>query len=316
MSALHVLVIYKRTTYQRYRGGESKRIRRLIDEGDVTVDRLLEAHEAHLDTLERARKALREHGARAVFRHRHEPQPSDSWDLVVTLGGDGTLLWASHMVGANTPMVAVNSAPEDSVGYFCAGDRHDVEETLARAIAGALPVTELTRMRVDLVGDALSTRVLNDVLFAHECPAATTRYVIELGERVEEHLSSGIWVGPAAGSTAAQSSAGGRVLPLGSPELQFVVREPYHGFGGGSELTCGLVAPDQTLRIRSKIREARVFLDGAQKTRAVDIGAVLTMSRSDEPLSLLGLRRDGDRGVTSGSSGSSGSSASAPGACV
>jgi NAD+ kinase len=289
VTAPRVLVIYKKTAYQRYRGGVSKRLSRLLEEGNISVARLLEAHEAHLDTLERARVALKDLGAKASFRHNHEPN-GENWDLVVTLGGDGTLLWSSHMVGADTPMLAINSAPESSVGYFCAADRGDEHRVLGAALRGELKRTRLTRMRVALDGEVISERVLNDVLFCHECPAATTRYVIRYGDLEEHQTSSGIWGGPAAGSTAAQRSAGGRVLPIGSMKLQWVVREPYRGPGRTYELARGLVDPERYLSITSKMREGKLYLDGAQKVHPVDIGTEIRLCRSPEPLTLLGLR--------------------------
>ncbi len=289
--APRVLVIYKRTTYQRYRGGQSSRIKRLLDEHDGTVETLVEAHHAHLDTIERARAYLKELGAEATLRHNYDPCPEDRWDLVVTLGGDGTLLWASHFVGPDVPMVAINSAPNASIGYFCAGDREALRETLQMALSGELKATRLTRMEVALDGEVVSTRVLNDILFCHLCPAATTRYIIGVGAQEEAQLSSGIWVGPAAGSTAAQRSAGGKVLAPGSQKIQFVVREPYVGLRDGYTLTKGLISPGESLRIRSKIREGRIFMDGAQKMLDVDIGVEVRLRASNEPLTLLGLRR-------------------------
>jgi NAD+ kinase len=100
-------------------------------------------------------------------------------------------------------------------------------------------------------------------------------------------------VGPAAGSTAAQRSAGGRVLPLASGNLQFVVREPYRPHGEKLALTRGLVDPNGMLVLRSKMRNSKVFLDGDHIVYDVRIGDVLTMRRSDQPLVVLGLRRDG-----------------------
>src|SRR5690606_23825873 len=125
--------------------------------------------------------------------------------------------------------------------------------------------TKLARMEVALDGELVSTRILNDILFCHSCPAATTRYIIALGDVREEQLSSGIWVGPAAGSTAAQRSAGGRVLAPGSQKIQYIVREPYHGMGEGYQLTKGVIGPGEALHLRGKIREGRIYMDGAQK---------------------------------------------------
>ena len=290
MSAPRVLVIYKRTTFQRFRGGKSTRIQALLDQGHRSVASLLEAHEAHLATLERTKEVLKHLGVDARFRHSYTPEPDDAWDLVVTLGGDGTLLWASHLVGPETPMLAINSAPRTSVGYFCAGDSGQVGELIEAALAGDMRATKLSRMQVSVDGELVHTRVLNDVLFCHECPAATTRYLLRRGDYEEAQMSSGLWAGPAAGSTAAVRSAGGRVLPIGSQKLQFVVREPYHRGDVRLQLQKGVLAADEELTLISQIREGQLYFDGANRVQAVDIGSEVTFSRSSETLHLLGLR--------------------------
>jgi len=84
---------------------------------------------------------------------------------------------------------------------------HQAASARARRRAPSKPTlgssTTLTRMRVERDGEVLHRRVLNDALFCHRSPAATTRYIISHEGREEHHKSSGVWVGPAAGSTAA-----------------------------------------------------------------------------------------------------------------
>jgi NAD+ kinase len=287
-----VLVIYKKSTYQRYVGRAQKRLEDLIAHSDISVEGLLREHEIHQETLKRAKAALRELGARAVLRYRPEPMPEEgSWDLIVTLGGDGTLLWASHLADSSTPMLAINSAPDTSVGYFCAGDGHNVDEVLAAALKGRLKSSKLARMRVEVGDRLISTRVLNDALYCHESPAATSRYILEHDGRQERQMSSGVWVGPAAGSTAAIRSAGGKVLPIGSQRLQFVIREPYRGVDHKYDLIKGMVPPGEDLKITSRMTMGRVFLDGTQKVHDVGIGDRIRASLSDEPLTILGLKR-------------------------
>lgn len=291
--APRVLVIYKKSTYQRnVQEGENARIAKLVADGDRTVERLREAHDAHQRTVALARKLLKSMGAQAIFRYlRTRKKTSEGFDLIVTLGGDGTLLWASHMVTEDRPMVAINTAPGSSVGYFCAGDSTNLEQTLHDALTGRLQATLLPRMCVELDGDVLSKRVLNDVLFCHAVPAATTRYLIRHRGLEEDHKSSGIWVGPAAGSTAAQRSAGGVVLPLTSQQLQWVVRELYRADAQTPcELVKGLVERGEDLRIWSKISDGRIYVDGPHRVHRVPFGAELRMSLSDQPLTLLGLR--------------------------
>lgn len=291
-----VLAIYKKSTWDVYRrGGRRAHIERLAEQGDPDMEQVLQAHRDHQETLKEARQALQRLGAKGTFRHRWTDGDVRGYDLVVTLGGDGTLLWASHVVGADVPVVAVNSAPAMSVGYFCAGQKGALEDTLGAALSGDLQATRLTRMQVDLDDTTVSTRVLNDILFAHVCPAVASRYVLRHRDVQEEQRSSGVWVGPAAGSTAAQRSAGGDVLPLTSEQLQFVVREAYYGRGQPYRLERGTVEPEEALYIRSRMRDSRVYIDGAHRRCDVDFGSELRLTRSPEPLTLLGLR---SRGVT------------------
>ncbi len=293
-----ILVVYKKSAYQtNVRERKNPRFLELLARKDPSVARLVEAHDDHQATLEEAHEALAKLGVRATFRFRGDEGLVEDFDLVVTVGGDGTLLWAARWVGAGTPVVAINSAPQDSVGHFCAGKKGHVRTTLARALAGELHRTELTRMQVRLDGEVITRRVLNDVLFAHPSPAATTRYLLchepkgRAGARSEEQKSSGVWIGPAAGSTAAQRSAGGKVLPIASRKLQYVVREPYHPGGRRIAMVRGLVGERDQLRIVSKIREGRLFIDGPHRMCDVRMGSQIVLSRSSEPLTLLGLRR-------------------------
>ncbi len=288
-----VLVVYKKSAYQRFVvEKKDARVQKLLADDDPTVRRFRDAHDSHVGTVEEARAILKKLGAKATYRHLPRRQRIGDHDLVITLGGDGTLLWASHSVGKDTPMVAINTAPDDSVGYFCAGTRDDLENVLARALALKLRATSLTRMEVELDGKVLTGRVLNDALFSHECPAATTRYLVKHGDQQEEHKSSGVWIGPAAGSTAAQRSAGGKVLPLKSEKLQFVVRELYEPHGQHAlKLLKGTVEPGADLEIRSKVPSGRLYLDGPHRTHEVSLGSVVRFRRSQEPLTILGLRR-------------------------
>jgi NAD+ kinase len=293
--APRVLVIYKKSAYQIYvRERRHARIEQLVAAGEPAALALLRAHEDHARSLEQARQALAQLGAAANFRHRSHDAHAKGVDLVVTLGGDGTLLWASHLVGGDTPIIALNTAPKDSVGYFCAGKGPEIAAVLADALAGKLRETSLTRMQVSIDDETVSTRVLNDALFSHESPAATSRYSLRIGRVSEEHKSSGVWVGPAAGSSAAQHSAGGKVLPIESKQLQFVVREPYQPHGIRFALRKGLIQPTGSLRVHSSMRAGRLYLDGPHHSHPIEMASTIEFRRSPEPLRLLGFR--GPRG--------------------
>jgi NAD+ kinase len=308
VNARHVCVVLKRSSWRKWVEEENDaRVTALLEAGDETVHRMLPGHREHTETIDEVRRSLADlhattswHDQAAGFRVEHP------CDLVVTVGGDGTLLAASHGIGPGIPLLGVNSAPSHSVGFFCATRKGSVHEALAAALDGTLRRVELTRMRVELNGQALHDRVLNEALFCHASPAATSRYILRLvdstlaalaqGDRIlaeEEQKSSGVWVGPAAGSTAAQRSAGGQVMPLSSRKLQYVVREPYQPPANALRMTHGYVDEGEALTLKSKMRQGRVFLDGDRIFHEATIGDVVTMRRSDQPLVVLGLAPDG-----------------------
>ena len=291
MSGPRVIVVAKRTSYQRFVEEEGDpRASLLVKKRDPAVRSWLEAHAEHKRTLELVMSELARVGAQSLLlRRAHAAFDAEGAELVIAVGGDGTLLAASHNVDG-IPILGVNSAPKHSVGFFCAATRKDFRRHLEQALAGELPTLSLSRMSVALNGRLRSKRVLNEALYCHNSPAATSRYILRIGKVTEEQRSSGIWIGPPAGSTAAQRSAGGRVLPLASRQLQLVVREPYTPRGKKNALARALIKPTQRVTIISKMDDASLFLDGPQRTIPVRLGDEIEFSLSDSPLQVLGLR--------------------------
>ena len=297
---MKLLVVVKTSSYETYvEQLKDPRTTALLARNDPAVARVLRSHTDHGATVREVMAAIDALGATAKIVTNEELRTQRGADLVVTVGGDGTLLTASHEVGGATPILGVNSAPDHSVGFFCAARKGRVKAALASALAGTMPKTVVSRMQVELNGVIISRRVLNDALFCHEVPAATSRYILSVipggteGEPAyeEEQKSSGLWIGPAAGSTAAQRSAGGRILPLASRRVQYVVREAYTPLGKPLSLSRGTVGEGGSIVLRSKMRQARLFLDGPHVVHEVGLGDLLTLRRSDETLAVLGLSR-------------------------
>jgi NAD+ kinase len=285
-----VVVIVKRTAFRLFVEEEQdERITRLIKKNDPTVRRMRRSHEEHERTLAEVGGTLDKLGVQVTWvRRGHAPFDPDGAELVITVGGDGTLLAASHRVGS-TPLLGINSAPSHSVGFFCGVKMGQAKTAIPLALGKKMRAVSLARMMVLVNGSIVSTRVLNDALFCHRSPAATSRYIMTLGRTVEEQKSSGFWIGPAAGSTAAQRSGGGKILPLTSRQLQLVVREAYTPEGEKLKLTRVLVPDGKELSVRSKIREGRLFIDGPHEFADIEMGDHLVFKRSPESLTVLGL---------------------------
>lgn len=286
MQINNCLVIIKQTAMAQ--GGRAASFAR---KGDETAKRLLHAdveQKRAVDAVRRtlkARKIAFEEGSLVKINAALKRQLAAA-DFVISVGGDGTLLGASHYAH-DAMMLGVNSAPGDSVGHFCSVNRKNFAERLNAILDLKWRPVELARLQVTLDGKILPELALNDVLIAHYCPAATTRYLIEVGDRVEEHRSSGVWISTAAGSTAGIGSAGGRRMPLRSRHIQFLARELYHEPEREYELTRGLVPSDSGVTIASKMPDGRLFIDGARTQCLFPFGARAHIEVAEKSLMLF-----------------------------
>jgi NAD+ kinase len=289
MNLDNVLVFHKRSAYEIYcEQDRDPRILRLLAENHFTIQDLRKGHTEHRETLEKLGAALESLNIQATFVRRAEMRDVGHHDMVITVGGDGTFLEASHLV-RDTPMLGLNSAPSLSVGVFCAATSKTIAKVLAGIRKGTIKALQLNRMGVTLNGTVLQEPVLNELLVAAQNPATTARYFIELGRKREVQKSSGVFVGPAAGSTAVMRAAGGRVMPLTSKQIQYVVREPYRGPGRKLTLVRGLIAGSRKFRIYSKMRSGMIFIDGPHVRYRFGYGDVLEFTTQFLPLTVYGL---------------------------
>ena len=235
---------------------------------------------------------------KTLAKHRIEPQrlSVDALDpeagqaiasarLVVTVGGDGTLLSVSQWVTGGM-MLGVNSAPRSSVGHLALARRESFAQIFGQIARGELQPIPVTRLSVDLDGQTLRP-ALNDVLLTHASPAATSRYRLTLGGYSEEHRSSGLWISTATGSTAGIRSAGGRPMPLRSRRLQFRARELYREAGGPGNLASGYLPPGSELAVESAMEQGFLFLDGSRRATPFPFGARAVFRAAPEPLLLF-----------------------------
>jgi NAD+ kinase len=280
-----VLVIYKKSTFELY--SEDYRDPSFLSHiraESAIVTPFLRAHEDNVRARALIRAALDESGLHHDWVYRARKRSTDGYDLIVTIGGDGTLLDASHAV-VNTPVLGVNSSPRYSVGHFCAANGDTFGEVLHLIRTRQMPDVHLLRMQLRIGDRSIPYPALNDVLFAHPIPAAMSRYILCADGVRDEHKSSGVWVATAAGSTAAIHSAGGTVMPLESRGIQYLARELYHTDHDAHPLGRGITMG--ALGLVSKMRQAAVYIDGHRIRYNVAYGETVVLEAHRCPLRLF-----------------------------
>ena len=240
---------------------------------------------SHLKTLDELYQLLKSLGIPFEARGTQQLGKVGNHDLVITVGGDGTVLTASHYV-INQPILGIKSFGEQSIGFFCAATR----QTMGLMITGLLnkryrPV-KLSRLKVSINNHPIKEPVLNDLLFSSAFPASMSKYNLTIGKKTEYQTSSGIWVSTAAGSTAAMQAAGGKVLPINAKKMEYLVREPYSP-GKSYSLVKGVVAAGSSIKIQSEMRNGTVSIDGHYIQYPAPTGAIVKVELSTNPLMII-----------------------------
>jgi NAD+ kinase len=216
------------------------------------------------DALRRAIELAREAGVEVhvpeheVEKHGIEPadgvilgaNPADAVDLVVVLGGDGTILATLRLyAGRRVTVFAVNYG---TIGFLATVEPSELEEGMRMALAGELDVLELPGLIAATTdGDELA---MNDISFhrRHTGRVAELAYSVE-GEQLGEVRCDGLVVATPAGSTGYNLANGGPVLAWGVEGYVVSFIAPH-------TLTARalVVAPGDVLSVTNRSREEDV----------------------------------------------------------
>ena len=282
-----VLVVYKKSVYQKYVLDENNEsITKRIKENHVSTKKLYETHRKNLSSINKVEKKLEKHGIKYRITARSSLKSINNYDLVITIGGDGTFLrTAQHIKDA--VLIGVNSHPKVSVGALCSIPIDDFDKKFDAILAGKYKLKEITRIQMKINGDVFHREAVNDILFTNTSPAATSRYVIVYKGTKEEHKSSGIWISTASGSTAAIMAAGGKKMPTTDKRLQFITREPYQGIFHPYKLINDYIQPGKTMKIMNKMVKARLYVDGPTTFHTMNYGDEVEFSLSKNHLKVI-----------------------------
>ena len=148
-------------------------------------------------------------------------------ELVVVLGGDGTLIHAASLVnGRQVPIVGINMG---SLGFMTEVPQSEMYPMLDAVLTGRAQVSERMKLRVHLhrggqTERELDTEVMNDVVIAKGALARMVEFDTSYGAHyVTTYKADGIIVSTPTGSTAYSLAANG---PLVYPSMRGVVIAP------------------------------------------------------------------------------------------
>lgn len=143
-------------------------------------------------------------------------------DLVVSLGGDGTVLRAARAAhDADAPLLSVNLG---TLGYLTEVDAADATSALERIIEGDFLIENRMMLECESFGGSERFVGLNEVLVERSSRYRMVRLQVRVGgERLATFNADGMIVATPTGSTAYALSAGG---PIVSPRTECLLVVP------------------------------------------------------------------------------------------
>lgn len=141
-------------------------------------------------------------------------------DLVITLGGDGTLLSVARYPAPGVPILGIDIG---TLGFLTSCAPTEYEPLLDLALAGDAPIERRRLLAVTITRPGQPSRrfrVVNDAVLSKSAISriATIRVEIE-GRTVSRYRGDGLIVSTPTGSTAYNLSAGGPILEPTMPAL-------------------------------------------------------------------------------------------------
>ena len=207
-------------------------------------------------------------------------------DLLVVLGGDGTLLRAARaVIQVDVPMLGVNLG---KIGFLSKVDAIELEAVLAKLVAGEFTIDPRMALEARLLPagrdeDASIHHALNDVVVARGALARVVRLDVAIGPtHLATFIADGLVVSSPTGSTGYSFSAGG---PIVAPDSRNLIVTPIAAYL--SAVRSVVVGPDQVIRCRIvDATEAIVSIDGREDV-PVAVGDVVEVRALARPIQLV-----------------------------
>jgi NAD+ kinase len=208
-------------------------------------------------------------------------------DFVVTLGGDGTVLFAARLCAPRgIPVFPINLG---QFGFVTTIAKEEWQPALAQFLAGTLPREDRTMVEMSLIKEEkpfFSATALNDIVVtAKLVKKIITLEVAPLGVL----KADAVIVASATGSTAYSAAAGG---PIIDPALDALVVTPVCAFSLSSRPV--VLSPDRVIDLQpltslgEPMTVLQVLADGQGVADIDDRGVTIRVQRSPHPVTIAG----------------------------
>lgn len=269
-----VVLITRASAYQELlrRHGTHEQGRFFLETRGLSIEPLVARHQRLETALVAVQQAVPKKWRQArvdradLDRFVFEPE-----DLVVAVGQDGLVANCAKYLDGQL-VIGINPDPGEYEGILVPNLPEAAGDLLRDCVAGNPEVESRTMVQARL-DDGQELLALNEIFVGHRTHQSA-RYRLDWHGETERQSSSGLIVATGTGATGwALSIHRQRHTQIDlpgptDPRLAFFVREPWPSVASGTDLTEGLIGPDDHLEVTSEMNDDGVlFGDGIEGDR-------------------------------------------------
>ena len=200
----------------------------------------------------------------------------DGTDLLLSIGGDGTILRAAQITAVAKAPVPITGINMGKLGFMTELGANEAKEKLPALLEGEGWLDERAMLEAEIDADGTTYYALNDVVVARGAVARVVYIEASIdGEKLTTYKADGVVVATATGSTGYSLSAGGPILHPRAKEFLLSPILPHLSLGYSLVLPSTAVVK---LRLAT-VHEATLSIDGHINPPLAD-GAVITVRHS------------------------------------
>jgi len=232
-----------------------------------------------------AAQYLRDRGVEVIL---DPAEAGRSADLVLVLGGDGTLIYAAHLLGGRP--AAILGVNMGSLGFMTEVPYAQLYPALDLVLQGKATVSERMKLRVHVHRGGAAERkvvdseVLNEVVIAKGALAPMAELEVTAGgQYVTTYKADGVIVATPTGSTAYSLSVGGPIL---MPTMNGYILTPISPHTLAQRPMVFDESAELEITIDSVVGDAMLTVDG-QLTRSLGEGSRVIIRASEHRARLI-----------------------------
>lgn len=217
--------------------------------------------------------------------------PFKDYDFVVTLGGDGTVLYAArNSVEQEIPLFPVNLG---QFGFIASIQPGEWKIHLEDFINGKAVLVERSMIEASVIRDGkkiYSSLGLNDVVISAKRAATTVSLAVNYDDLPLCRMKAdGVIISTSTGSTAYSAAAGG---PIVDPQLKTFILTPVNSFSLSSRPI--VLSPEGQISIQienSRTKDVSITVDG-QEPVSLEIGDTVFVKKYKKNIKLISCTRE------------------------